>query len=96
MMKRFFWYGLASGKRLRTPASGYERRNVAMSLTESRTVSSTPLDIKAAYAHRQKLQSRKQHTRRLAGNKQDVSRLMGALTDIDIGQHPGQTAFVTV
>ncbi len=67
-----------------------------MSLTESRPVSSTSSDTKAAYAHRQKLQSKKRHTRRLAGNKQDVSRLKGALTDIDIGQHPGQMAFVTI
>ncbi len=67
-----------------------------MSLTESRPVSSTPSDTEAAYAHRQKLRSMKPHTRRLAGNKQGVSRLMGALTSIDVGQHPGQTAFVTV
>lgn len=67
-----------------------------MSLTESRPVSSTPSDMKAAYAHRQKRRSTKRHTRRLAGNKQDVPRLIGALTDIDIGQHPGQKAFVTI
>lgn len=67
-----------------------------MSLTESRPVSSTPSDLKVAYVHRQKLRSKKRHTRRLAGNKQDVPRLMGALTDIDVGQHLSQKAFVTI
>jgi hypothetical protein len=35
MMKRFFWWGLESGMRLRRPAKGYERRNVKMSLISS-------------------------------------------------------------
>lgn len=33
MMKRFFRIGFASGRRLRIPASGYERRNEKVSLT---------------------------------------------------------------
>ena len=34
-MKRFFRYGLASGRRFSTPARGYDRRNDAISLTEN-------------------------------------------------------------
>jgi len=48
-----------------------------MSLTESRSVSSTPSHMEAAYAHRQKLRSKKRHTRRLADSKQGVSRANG-------------------
>ena len=35
IMKRFFWYGLASGIRFKIPASGYDRRKDVISFTTS-------------------------------------------------------------